>query len=397
MKIPGPLRLPVRPLRRVLALALGLAVLAAPSRATWSIVVVDTVTREVAIGSATCLASFNLRRFLPVLKVGHGVAAAQSFVDQSGQNRRRILRGFERGADPVVILNSLANFDPGHQTRQYGIVTLFDDPLTFTGSGAGQARAGIVGQVGNLRYAIQGNVLTGEAVVTAAEAALLNTNGDLGFRLLKAMQAARSLGGDGRCSCNPNAPTICGAPPANFTKSAHTGFMLVARPGDPDGVCTPQMGCANGAYYMALNSIGQVNSIDPVLDLTFKYATWRLSKEGRPDHVKSRLSVERDAIAPGTAAASSRVFLDLVDLDDIEIDVGGADVYVETVDGSPGHAVPGPIVDHGDGSYSFAFFAGDTPGVDEWKVVVHDSQGPGVQLTQTIVLRVEAGPTALAR
>ena len=55
--------------------------------------------REVAIGSATCLANFNLRRFLPVLKVDHGVGAAQSFIDQAANNRKRILTEWQKRYD----------------------------------------------------------------------------------------------------------------------------------------------------------------------------------------------------------------------------------------------------------------------------------------------------------
>ena len=72
--------------------------------------------------------------------------------------------------------------------------------------------ANVTGEVGDLSYAIQGNVLVGWLPVLDAETALLNTPGDLATKVMAAMQAARFAGGDGRCSCSNNNPTGCGEP-----------------------------------------------------------------------------------------------------------------------------------------------------------------------------------------
>ena len=115
------------------------------------------------------------------------------------------------GDSAAQILQALANADGGHQSRQYGIVSLTGGEETFTGTGAGAWAGGVVGQSGNLRYAIQGNILTGQPVVTAAEQALVTTPGGLPDKLMAAMEAARAMGGDGRCSCSQFSPTACGS------------------------------------------------------------------------------------------------------------------------------------------------------------------------------------------
>ncbi len=49
--------------RSTLCWALGALLLVAPAaQATWSIIIIDTRTKEIAIGSATCLTNFDLRR-----------------------------------------------------------------------------------------------------------------------------------------------------------------------------------------------------------------------------------------------------------------------------------------------------------------------------------------------
>ena len=64
-------------MRRFLAVLISVGVLATPVSATWSILIVDTRTGELAVGSATCLTGFNLRTITPVLLVGRGAACAE--------------------------------------------------------------------------------------------------------------------------------------------------------------------------------------------------------------------------------------------------------------------------------------------------------------------------------
>lgn len=220
--------------RSILALAAS-SIIAAPASATWSIIIIDTRTGEIALGSATCLTGFDLQANTPVIVRGVGGATAQSFVDSTSQNRTLIRDQLALGTDPADILQLLSTFDNGHQTRQYGIADALGRAATFTGSSAFQWAGGKTGKVGDLVYAVQGNILTGAPVVDAAVEAILNTPGDLAEKLMASMEAARSFGGDGRCSCSPQNPTSCGAPPPSFAKSAHIAYMLISRDGDTDG------------------------------------------------------------------------------------------------------------------------------------------------------------------
>lgn len=282
--------------RFVLAFLLGLAFLVAPASATWSILIINLATGEIAIGIATCLTGFDLKPNTVVVVPGYGVAAAQSFVGP--QSLRELIRsGLLNGTPASVILTQLGLADPGHQTRQYGIASVFGGSVTFTGSGAGAWAGDLTGQVGTLAYTIQGNVLTGQAVITAAEQAILNTPGTIGDKLMAAMQAARLMGGDGRCSCSAAAPTSCGAPPASFTKSSHIGLMIVSRPSDVDAPCNGTYGCGAGNYWMDLNVANQPASApDPVLTLQTMYNTWKQNQVGRPDHFQSTVALSGNTL-----------------------------------------------------------------------------------------------------
>ncbi len=311
-----------------------LGLLAPQAWATWSIVVVNRKTGEVGVTSATCIEDLDLRRYLPVIVVGKGAAAAQSFIDPQGGNRQQIWLGLEAGYPPERILQMLGGTDSGHATRQYGIVSRVGAPVTFTGSGAGLARLGVVGSIGDLDYAIQGNVLTGEPVILAAEAAFRNTDGDMAERMMQAMEAARALGGDGRCSCAPNTPTACGVPPQNFTHSAYIGFFIVARPGDTDGVCNGTMGCANGDYYAHFNVQGNASTLDPVLVLRQEYDAWRAGLAGIPDAFQSEVALSSEVlIADGVHQVSAVVTLK--DLDGLPVTTAGHTLEVIPSAGRP--------------------------------------------------------------
>lgn len=280
-----------RPLKRVFAAIAWAYLTTASALATWSIIIIDTRTREIAVGSATCLTSFDLLRGLPVVRVDVGAACAQSAIDGGAVNRVRIWNGLIAGDDPQDILAVLASLDGSHQNRQYGIVDVQGRAVTFTGLQCGQFANGVTGRVGTLVYAIQGNVITGQPVIDQAEAAVINAPGGLPEKLMAAMEAARAMGGDGRCSCSNSDPNGCGSPPPSFTKSAHIGFMVVARRGDTDGTCSTG-GCATGPYYMKFNVANQTfGAPDPVIQLRERFDEWRTGLNGVPDQAVSRTSV----------------------------------------------------------------------------------------------------------
>ena len=370
-------------MRSLLLLPVLLLALVLPARATWSVVVTDTATGEVVVASATCLQNFDLKVGLPVVRVGLGGAAAQSAIDSGANNRQIIWNQMANGKTPAEILAILAANDFWHQSRQYGIVTFTDPPVKFTGNQAGGAKQAVVGKLGTIRYAIQGNVLTAKSVIFAAETALRNTPGDLGQRVMAAMEAARALGGDGRCSCSPTAPTSCGAPPPAFTKTAHIGFIVIARHGDVEGVCNGPLGCANGSYYLALNVVGDAAALDPVLQLQADFATWRAGLAGRPDHVLSEVTSDAGSL-PADGLATTTVTVALVDVDGVPLTTGGAALSVQTT----GLTTIGAVVDNGDGTYDLPVTAGTVPG-DEVLTITADDGISAVQLYPELQVRID--------
>ncbi len=366
----------LKPSPRWAAVFLIVLLLTGPVFATWSIIIVDLATGEVAIGSATCLTSFDLLQLSPVVIVGVGAAAAQSQIDFGGINRVFIRNQLLLGTPPGQIVSLLAMTDPNHQVRQYGIVDTTGGQTAFTGSGAFAYAGHLTGQSGTLRYAIQGNVITGQPVLLQAEQSIINTPGDLAAKLMAAMQAARAMGGDGRCSCSPVSPTACGSPPASFTKSADIGYMVVARPGDVDGPCAAAPGCASGTYFMKHNVAFQTStSLDPVIQLQNLYNAWRAAWTGRPDHFRSTVTFSPPDL-PTNGTTQTLATVQLIDWQGTPVPGSGATLTV-TVDPSSTAAVTvGTVGALGGGAYQFPVTAGVTAGAALLRIVVNDGQGP---------------------
>jgi len=213
---------------------------------------------------------------LPVVVVGKGVAASQSSVDSDGRRRLIMYNGFDAEVSPDEIFSQLVGL-PGHQSRQYGMVDTSGRQLTFTGTQCGSWAGGLRGTHRSLAYAVQGNVITGSCVLSAIEDAILDDSlPDIPARLMAGMQAAKMMGGDGRCSCSQANPPGCGCPPSGFSKSGHIGCMIVARPGDTDTPTCGPNGCANGNYWMKLNVARQGSSAPDAVDqLQELYDDWR--------------------------------------------------------------------------------------------------------------------------
>ncbi len=352
---------------------------AAPAQATWSIIIIDTQTREIGVAGATCLTGFDLKVGLPVVRVGLGAGCAQSAVDVGAVNRLRIYNALGAGTAPATILQQLAAADPAHQTRQYGIVDTQGRAITFSGAQNGAYAGGRVGQDGTLVYAVQGNVITGQPVIDEAEYAILSTPGGIPDKLMRAMEAAASLGGDGRCSCSASNPPGCGSPPEQkWQHSAYIGFLIVARRGDTDAGCNGARGCAAGSYYMALNyATGSPSRPDPVIVLRQQFDQFRATRVGVADAIASRASFD----APALPAIPGRPAEMLVELLDWRGDPATIDAAVQVVHDAPDSAAVTTIegvTPLGDGRFRVKLSSGGQVGVDRFAISVSDAFGTRV-------------------
>ena len=377
--------------RKLLLLLLASTLLAAPVRATWSILVLDTRTGEIVIASATCVDNSDLLRWTPVVIPGVGVAVCQA----ASPNDLKVLI-HERmlwGHSPERIQTRIEKKWSNVGGFQYAILDMQGRSLLFTGGTNGAWAGGVTGQDGDLLYAIQGNVLAGPAVVDEAEQVFLQTQGDLGQRVMAAMEAAMVQGGDGRCSCSIRFPDNCGTPPPSFNQSATIGYFVVSRPGDTAGDCTVNGGCANGSYYLVLNEPNHVfPSTDPVILLRQQYDAWRAAQSGRPDAFESLVVHPTDRV-DADAQELLDYWVELYDVEGVGLTQGGASFALRHLADSSGQAVLENVIDHQDGSYTLQVRSGGSPGLDRFAFAVDDGGG-AIQLGETLGLIHDGGPPA---
>ena len=101
----------------------------------------------------------------------------------------------EEGLEPAAALEQALADDPGRESRQLGVVTADGRAAAHTGAECLHWAGHRVGD----GYAVQGNILAGEAVVTEMERAFLESAGSsLAERLVSVLEAAQAAGGDAR-------------------------------------------------------------------------------------------------------------------------------------------------------------------------------------------------------
>jgi uncharacterized Ntn-hydrolase superfamily protein len=364
----------------VLLLLIGAAV--PPTHATWSIVMADSRTKEVAVGTVTCLNNYDLLDLVPVIVVGKGAGACQASGDFDGLRRPIMFDQLLLGTPPEQILDMLSVVT-GHTSRQYGLADTQGRMVTFTGSATFEWHGGVVGSDGTLVYAIQGNILAGGCVVPAIEQALLSTPGDIPAKLMAGMEAARTAGGDGRCSCGAGAPMDCGCPPEAFDKAGHIGGMVVARIGDTDDPICDVDGCTDGDYFMRLDVAFQPSdAVDPVLQLADLFAAWRAALTGRPDAIQSEATVEPAPIPPD-GLATATLHIALHDWAGSAITTPIQTLVVTHAADSAGQSSIGPLSDLGGGQFAVTLTAGQRPGIDRFTITVDDGIRPVILMPET--------------
>ncbi len=157
---------------------------------TFSIVAYDPATQQ--LGIAVQSKFIAVGAVVPWAKAGVGAVATQSYANTTFGPRG--LEMIEKGVKPDEVLAKLLEADPGKERRQAGIVDAKGRSATFTGKECLAWAGGVSGE----NFCAQGNILAGEDVVKNMAKAWKESTGDLGERLIAALQAGQDAGGDVR-------------------------------------------------------------------------------------------------------------------------------------------------------------------------------------------------------
>lgn len=176
---------------------------------TFSIVARDSQTGD--LGVAVQSHWFAVGQIVPWAQAGVGAIATQSFVDPSyGQLGLELLR---TGKSAPSALRGLLASDVSCDVRQVAMIDTNGDVATFTGAHDIQAAGGTAGNAiapaqvacgssggGTFTtgrdFAAQANLMSNDRIWPAMAKAFSSTTGDLADRLLAALDAAQSEGGD---------------------------------------------------------------------------------------------------------------------------------------------------------------------------------------------------------
>lgn len=175
---------------------------------TFSIVARDPETGQ--MGVAVQSHWFSVGQVVPWAEAGVGAIATQSFVDPTyGKLGLELLRA---GKGAPETLRALLSSDASCEVRQVGVIDASGNVATFTGAKDIIAAGGIAGSAtssnniqcgsfgGTLHvgkdFAVQANLMANDKVWPAMAKAYAEAKGDLAERMLAALDAAQSVGGD---------------------------------------------------------------------------------------------------------------------------------------------------------------------------------------------------------
>lgn len=157
---------------------------------TFSIVAADPQSGE--IGIAVQSKFLSVGAVVPWIRAGIGAIATQAFANTAcGPKALELLTA---GRTPDEALQEAIAADEHREDRQFGIVDVSGRSGTFTGGKCIEWAGGIAGP----NFAAQGNCLAGPGVVDALASTFRESHGHLADRLVGALRAGQSAGGDKR-------------------------------------------------------------------------------------------------------------------------------------------------------------------------------------------------------
>lgn len=158
---------------------------------TFSIVARCERTGQLGVAVATAVPAVG--SMCPYLLPGIGAVSTQSWVNPYLAIDALALMREGSAAQPA--LDAVLAADPQRESRQIGMIGAAGPGIAWTGADCTQWRGHLVGE----DFAIQGNMLTGEATLLAMrEAWLHRADADLVERLMRALEAGDRAGGDFR-------------------------------------------------------------------------------------------------------------------------------------------------------------------------------------------------------
>ncbi|MFN3908021.1 MAG: DUF1028 domain-containing protein [Flavobacterium sp.] len=175
---------------------------------TFSIIAMDSITKEIGSAGATCIQGIgerDLSEIITQIIPGVGGMNSQAWVCIPNINLQNGMKQMALGKNLSEIVAWLKvndscrsqNFNAAY--RQYGLVMMNSkgkvETAGYTGSSADDYKADLQGK----NYSIQGNILLNETVLKKMEQGFLQTNGNLAEKLMGAMQGANFAGADARC------------------------------------------------------------------------------------------------------------------------------------------------------------------------------------------------------
>jgi len=181
------------------------------SFATWSIILIDPVTKEIGIAGASC--TYNC------YGIGEIIPGIGAVIVQAMSNRQARAKGIEMilaEARPADIIKDMRRpeFDPERQ--QYAVVSIkfINEPAVHTGDSTKKYNGALTAR----GVSVQGNTLANEHELKIIfEAVQQGKKKALGVAeiLMLALEAGSNAGGDKRCG----------------EQKASSAFIIVAKPG----------------------------------------------------------------------------------------------------------------------------------------------------------------------
>ncbi len=160
------------------------------SLSTFSIVGHDPASQEWGIAVQSKFLAVGA--IVPWARAGVGAIATQSYANTAfGPDGLDLMA---QGRSAQEALDQLVANDDGRARRQVGMVDARGRAATFTGDGCHAWAGGLTGS----HYAVQGNILVSGATVEAMVRTFEEAQGELSDRLLAALAAGQSAGGDRR-------------------------------------------------------------------------------------------------------------------------------------------------------------------------------------------------------